>query len=266
MNKLVAIASTSLTLTLTYPSNAQNLQEAMQEIRESSDEPWAIKYVLFVAPEKLMREQKNHAQSINQEMAANKRLIYLNAKAFLTPSYQIGPIAATLLRFTPQAKILNAPPPLSQFTARRTKFNRMVFVKTKGTKDHHLYHFANWYEEDTKSPLLCISNGSEYSPEIDSRGTESGYFDCVEWARQLYKEGQPYIDITTYTDEGSFISHFMGWSRFTDPPKPVIGLNDGIWMCLHDCPNGERPGIINDIAAWSRKHGLPLPAKKTHED
>jgi hypothetical protein len=69
----------------------------------------------------------------------------------------------------------------------------------------------------------------------------------------------PYIDVTTYTKRGNFIGQFVGWSRFEDGPKPIIGMNGKTWLCLHECPAGERPGLITDMKAWTRKHGYPMP-------
>jgi hypothetical protein len=266
MNKLAAITVTFTALTLLPLSNAQTPKQAIQEISQSSNDPWEIKYVLFVAPEKEMREHTMRARSLNQQMASDKKLLYLNAQALFTPSYSIGPIAVELIRFTPKAQVVNAVAPLSQFAARRTRFDRMVFVKTRGRKDYHLYHFANWYDEDLEFPALCTEDDAEHYEETEDNGSEASYFGCVEWAKQLYTAEQPYIDVTSYTDEGPFIKHFMGWSRFTDTPKPVIGLNDDIWMCLYNCPNGELPGVIKDIAVWTRRHGLPLPSKKGQDE
>ncbi|NYE62713.1 hypothetical protein FHW58_003932 [Duganella sp. 1224] len=267
MNKLAIIHSTWFALMLTSASHAQTLEQMMLEISQSSSKPWEIQYVIFVAPEKDIRQQRTYAQRINQKMAPNKNLLYLNAKELLSPSYLIGPLAVVMVRFTPSAQVVNPAAPLSHFTARRTNFDRMVFVKTSGKKDRHLYHFANWYDEDLEFPALCTSDDSAYYEKGEDNKSGVGYFGCVEWASQLYNPNQPYIDVTTYTDEGGFIRHFMGWSRFTDKKKPIIGQHNGIWMCLLDCPHGDRPGIITDIAAWSIQHELPVPKEKiNYED
>jgi hypothetical protein len=73
---------------------------------------------------------------------------------------------------------------------------------------------------------------------------------------------QPYIDVTTYHDkEGkkTHIGRFIGWMGFDDAPRPVIGKHGDYWLCLHECPDGEKPGVIVDIADWTGKRGWPLP-------
>jgi hypothetical protein len=73
---------------------------------------------------------------------------------------------------------------------------------------------------------------------------------------------QPYIDVTTYHDkEGkkTHIGRFIGWMGFDDAPRPVIGKHGDYWLCLHECPDGEKPGVIADIADWTGKRGWPMP-------
>ena len=73
---------------------------------------------------------------------------------------------------------------------------------------------------------------------------------------------QPYIDVTTYHDKQgkkTHIGRFIGWMGFGDAPRPVIGKHGDYWLCLHECPDGEKPGLIADIANWTGKRGWPLP-------
>lgn len=111
-----------------------------------------------------------------------------------------------------------------------------------------------------------------------------GYFGCREWTAQLYDSQRPYIDVTSYEyaldyekpkltsgprkDMRQFlkpltwapkIKPFIGFSRFEDVPKPVIGNHLGQWVCLNDCPKGEAPGQIADIKQWATKQGWPVP-------
>lgn len=76
------------------------------------------------------------------------------------------------------------------------------------------------------------------------------------------KAFQPYIDVTTTLDKQgkqTFIGNVLGWARFSDPPRPVIGKHGDYWVCLHECPDGEAPGVIPDIRAWTAKRGWPMP-------
>jgi hypothetical protein len=96
-------------------------------------------------------------------------------------------------------------------------------------------------------------------------GGYPGDFGCREWTAQLFDDERPYIDVTTYTKSDNFIGEFVGWSRFKDAPKPIIGMNGKTWLCLHECPAGERPGIIKDIKAWTSKHRYPMPARPAYQ-
>jgi hypothetical protein len=74
--------------------------------------------------------------------------------------------------------------------------------------------------------------------------------------------------VTSYVREGkvypkyTYIRDFIGWARFGDK-KPVIGKHEKDWYCLHDCPAGEKPGLIADIKAWSTKNGWTVPKPPT---
>lgn len=73
---------------------------------------------------------------------------------------------------------------------------------------------------------------------------------------------QPYIDVTTYHDKAgkkTHIGRFIGWMGFDDAPRPVIGKHGDCWLCLHECPDGEKPGVIADIADWTGRRGWPVP-------
>jgi hypothetical protein len=96
-----------------------------------------------------------------------------------------------------------------------------------------------------KGKLVCpgLDESSQYKPN------EKGFV-------------QPYIDVTTYHDKQgkkTHIGRFIGWMGFDDAPRPVIGKHGDYWLCLHECPDGDKPGVIADIVAWTSKRGWPLP-------
>lgn len=73
---------------------------------------------------------------------------------------------------------------------------------------------------------------------------------------------QPYIDVTTYHDKAgkkTHIGRFIGWMGFDDAPRPVIGKHGDYWLCLHECPDGEKPGVIADMADWTGRREWPMP-------
>ena len=111
------------------------------------------------------------------------------------------------------------------------------------------------------SPAVCdlIERAFRYGDSWESGGYR-GDVGCREWTAQLYDSDSAYIDVTTYGKDGN-IGEILGSSRFDDPPKPLIGQQGKNWLCLHECPAGEKPGVIKDIAAWTRKHGFPMPVR-----
>lgn len=160
------------------------------------------------------------------------------------------------------------------------------------------FFMGHYGASDTRySPSICMEVfGDDVLPAHGARGgryvnkdfdpISHGYFGCREWAAQLYDSRRPYIDVTSYEYEvdydkppiksgphkgdyplkkplttAPFIKHFIGFSRFEDPPKPVIGNHEGQWLCLNDCPDGDTPGQIADIKAWAAKRGWPVPQR-----
>ncbi|MEO7056406.1 MAG: hypothetical protein ABI281_14320 [Caldimonas sp.] len=109
--------------------------------------------------------------------------------------------------------------------------------------------------------------GYRYGPGFDHPEL-TGTFGCREWAFQLYDDGRPYIDVTSYVPQKAdvapkaFIRDFLGFARFGDS-KPVIGQQNGIWYCLLECPGRDQPGRILDIAAWAKEHGWHVPTPPT---
>ncbi len=144
---------------------------------------------------------------------------------------------------------------------------------------NHQYHLGFWFtglgDVSTHwAPAICVSNQKPDAAQVRSDGylygrlfkpnSQSTTFGCREWAYQLYNPDRPYIDVTSYVPkdadypDGSYIREFIGWTRFDDK-KPVIGKDGKTWICLHDCPNGDKPGVIPDIKVWVNQNGWALP-------
>ena len=119
------------------------------------------------------------------------------------------------------------------------------------------------------NPFAKTDTGYLYGPAfMPSLGSPT--FGCREWAYQLGDPNRPYIDITSYLPKkadpdgsGAHVYQTMGWSRFGDARKPVIGKNEEDWYCFHDCPGGDKPGLIPDIKAWARRFGWVEPKRPT---
>ncbi|RJG06146.1 hypothetical protein D3870_09130 [Noviherbaspirillum cavernae] len=148
---------------------------------------------------------------------------------------------------------------------------REIVLTPKTATEGPLYLIGYWFmglpgDEQLFSPALCSSSDDDrylknFSRKFVSKHSLDGNFGCREWTYQLYDRDRPFIDVTSYQKDGTYIKEFIGWSRFEDPPKPVIGRHEKTWYCLHECPNSEAPGTIPDIAAWTRKHGFPVPKR-----
>ena len=120
-----------------------------------------------------------------------------------------------------------------------------------------------------RSPFWRTDTGYLYGPAYE-HGSPYPTVGCREWAYQLGDPNRPYIDITSYMPKGSdpdgpgtYVRETMGWGYFDRPRKPVIGKHEQDWYCFHDCPDGEKPGLIADIRAWAAKRGWPVPKRPT---
>jgi len=114
-------------------------------------------------------------------------------------------------------------------------------------------------EREMPTPANKKDSAYRYSAKIDPEQYTRGTFGCREWAYQLYDNKRSYIDVTSYL-RTPWIYSFLGWAR-TEDKKPVIGLRRETWICLFDCPNGEQPGPIPDIAVWAAKNGWEPPQR-----
>ena len=236
--------------------------------------PWNIRYVLFVDALKSMRSGAQRAIASNsQDGKQGEDYVYLDAEALFTPTETFvvpgaEPLATFLISFNTDGRILNKTQALSQLTGKRTGFDRLVLLANDfpATKP---YEFADWTQhipgDATASPPLCIDVDLKRYGDKWKRGSTDGDFGCREWIASLYRWQQQYIDVTTYTKHGNFIGKFIGWSRFSDPPKPVIGMHGKVWLCLHDCPYDDKPGVIPDIHAWAEKNHFPVPRRPARQ-
>jgi hypothetical protein len=156
-------------------------------------------------------------------------------------------------------------------------------VLSAGDKpDSWQFHLGYWYRGNGRNadellftPAIC--NGLDMAAHFhDKTGRyikgyaadsldQNGNFGCREWGYYLQSDEFPYIDVTSYGKDKygpfSYIRPILGWGRFDIPPKPVIGKHGDVWVCLHECPNGEAPGIIPNIKLWAARNGWPAPKR-----
>lgn len=265
LTALVLIGTTSLTF-------AQALKtDDHDPSRRWLDRPWEIRYVLFVDEISMAKSAIKVARQANGEPESlRKKKVYLRAEAFFEPNKIIGApdaknLSLILVSFERNGRV-KEPPELRMLTARRNVMDDLVLIdeNASATKPYFLAEWSQGVPGDvTFSPAVCAGlDSSRYDGHWET-DTTLGNFGCREWTAQLYRRAdeQPYIDVTTYRRDGNYIGGFVGWSRFTDPPKPVIGQHGKTWLCLHECPAGEKPGVIPNIKAWTAKHGYPMPKR-----
>lgn len=156
------------------------------------------------------------------------------------------------------------------------------------SKSDWYFDLGHWYTGRSENdlafvPAICDSKDMDDSTADIGRyrkgftaGRTYGNFGCREWGYYLKSDAHPYIDITSYQWEEdetkpankkgrrpkklvTYVHATTGWGRFDVLPKPVIGKAFDTWVCFHECPKGEAPGIIPDIKAWAAKNGWPEP-------
>ncbi len=255
---------------LCTPGNSGAIPPAHRLARQSLNVPWKIRYVLFVNSEKGMAISVAIARNMNSNDRKHKDpMVYLEAQELFTTITKVtgsksAPIATALISFDRDGRVMNHDPLLSQFTGKVSVINSLLLIRTSDPSSKP-YSFANWNQgipgDTSFSPAVCSMLDSFRYEAVWQADDFRGHVGCREWTAQLYDPGQPYIDVTTYSKRGNFIGELVGWSRFEDPPKPVIGMHGKQWLCLHECPAGERPGVIADLRAWTRKHGYPMPER-----
>lgn len=163
----------------------------------------------------------------------------------------------------------------------RGRLNQLRYLTLSAGEapNDRVYPLAIWFtgigDASTDwAPGFCFTNQQPDAAQVKSDGYLYGalfkvsefepVFGCREWAAQLYDNERPYIDVTSYVREGkvypkyTYIRNFIGWARFGDK-KPVIGKHERDWYCLHECPAGDKPGLIPDIKVWASKNGWSVP-------
>ncbi len=237
------------------------------------ERPWNIRYFLHFDDVRLVKiGQKVAAQSNLEDERSARTPIYRAYQALFNPTTVLhlseddNP-AVTILTFDRSGNVQTRNNTSLPLKGKLNQIHDLVLV-TSDTAKESPYLLADWFwgipgDGAVFSPGVCDSNDADrYAAGFDAgRYAYLGNFGCREWTYQLYDPDQPYINVTSYEKDGTYIKEFVGWSRFSDPPKPVIGKQDKTWLCLHECPAGDAPGIIPDIAAWCKKHGFPLPQR-----
>ena len=217
-----------------------------------------------------MAEQIDFAKDFNAaDGKKGNNYIYLNGRELLNESKIIfpthaGSIAIAPMTFDSGGRVLN----MQHFAAKLSNIDRFVLTRPDQPKSKP-YAFGDWNQgipgDASFSPAFCTTLDSHRYDAHWNRNDYRGNVGCREWTAQLYRPEQRYIDVTTYSRVGNFIGELTGWARFEDPLRPIIGMHGNQWLCLHECPAGEQPGVIPNIHEWTRKHNFPMPERPARQ-
>lgn len=255
--------------------------------------PWELRYILYV--------DDNWASSIRAANRAKDKagsdvlnrywwaLLFKPQVFFPSLDKWAQPgdgLSAVLIEFDQDGRVKT---PHSFEGSLYGKIDRLLNVSLSqgGYANQPRYDLGSWFmglgDVSTHwAPGLCVTSAMPNPFAKTELGTGYLYgpmfkpyphtptFGCREWAYQLQDPNRPYIDITSYLNKkddpdgsGTYVRELFGWSRFSDPAKPVIGRHEQDWYCFHECPGGDKPGLIPNIQAWARKNGWPVPKRPT---
>lgn len=237
--------------------------------RTWDERAWEIRYILFIDHVSNFAGRGRASREINMApQRPHRERVYLDVEEMFEPTATFivpgrnDPLALVLIQFDRAGHASTSSARLNQYTAKHNMLDDLVLVRTNSVNEKP-NRLARWWpgapRAENFSPAVCAGDDSARYEKGWRKDDSSGGFGCREWTAQLYRWERPYIDVTSYQEGGNFIGAFVGWARFTDAPKPVIGLQGKTWLCLHDCPAGEVPGIIPSIKAWTTKNHFPMP-------
>lgn len=250
------------------------------------ERPWEYRYAIFIeSPSEYASwnefEQKDNANSKEINFYRLEPLFPLSVSILTDPEEGRGAdkaIGAIVVQFDKDGQVLT-PNDLSLNLRGRMSRLFNIFLSAGDKLDSWWFLLGEWYTgqsgyELAYTPAICHSSEvprfyssatagrymKGFKPSSLSTG---GSFGCRKWSYYLQSDKYPYIDVTSYGKGQfgpySYIRPILGWGRFDIPPKPVIGKHGKVWVCLHECPNGEAPGIIPDIKAWAKANAWPVP-------
>lgn len=241
--------------------------EGSDPSREWKNRPWMLRYVIFLSSNEAMKKDISSSKKFNKMDGKNgKKYIYHDIyELFPTLKNTLHSkditVATVVINFDTDGNVLSDQTQFSGLKGRLSQLDTFVLTR-ENDPEMKPYSFASWEQgidgNIEFSPGLCTIIDSHRYEDDWKKNNSKGNVGCREWTAQLYRK-DPYIDVTTYSKKGNFIGEVVGWARFEDGPTPIIGMQGKQWLCLHECPAGERPGVIADMQAWTRRHGFPMP-------
>jgi hypothetical protein len=271
------------------------LQSALAERRpiEWLGRPWELRYVVYVSDywsisveNAQERKDKAGTKALDRawwELLIKPRVFFPSRDKWARPG---DGLSVVVVEFDQDGKVKS---PHAAGAPLYGKIDRILDVTLSegGDVNKPRYDLGFWFmglgDVSTHwAPGLCkasempnpfantdLGTGYLYGPRFEPSSSVAT-FGCREWAYQLQHPNRPYIDITSYVNKkddpdgsGTYVHELFGWARFSDEPKPVIGKHEKDWYCFHECPGGDKPGLIPDIKAWAKKNGWPAPVRPT---
>lgn len=248
---------------------------------------WEFRYVLKIGDPDFFELRRDRASKElalgGPKNAYDSEAIMPNVKLFQIPDYYNefdNKVATLLMSFNEQGAVTSPYDWPHKLFGRINRIRNIVLAPGSGPNDLQ-FRVGKWFTGNTADdtlyiPAICTSDDQERYAKGFKANNVTGAFGCREWGYYLQSPEYPYIDVTSYqwgedyskkpNKQGKYplrpethIRPVIGWGRFDVPPKPVIGRHGTNWVCLHECPNGDAPGIIPDIKAWAAKNGWPVP-------
>ena len=249
------------------------------------ERPWQMRYIVTISDADAWERSKLSAFKRNRNSNDKSSLRYFDSDEFFnahpvslkfeSSAYDSKKIGVILMEFDKNGVVTTPNTHPKGLRSRITTTLHVVFI-SQDVQDKKESIIGKWFtgigDGEGFAPGLCTldelpgASRETYHRYTDVFKPDSTYgaFGCREWAYQLYDNQRPYIDVTSYEPksedypDGTYIRKFLGWARFGDK-KPVIGKHIKTWVCLLDCPNGDKPGIIPDIKKWAKKNGWAIP-------
>lgn len=257
------------------------------------ERPWNIRYFIYAKPEIDWEISKEGSKESNLKQAGRdpRRRFFTweelfnpdHLVTFKVPDLSGNPnLAVVVVSFDKEGMVTS---PHTRGKPLKGRINRLrdLGLSDGEGSDDRFYYMADWFtgigDASTHwAPAFCSLDHRPDAAMVKSETylygklfKANGYrplFGCREWAYQLYDSERPYIDVTSYepTSKGKapkgYIREFMGWARLGDN-KPIIGQHEGDWYCLHECPGGDKPGLIPDITSWAKRFDWHVPVPPT---
>jgi hypothetical protein len=111
-----------------------------------------------------------------------------------------------------------------------------VVLKKKNCSQEIEFGYYN-----TKTQRLCDEMEKTLPSHKKSRVNSKDFDACIDWAKYLNSPKAKEIDVTIDSQDefGNSPSSFLGFTRFKDVQKPIVGKDQSTWYCFANCKAGK---------------------------